>query len=117
MPNGMLSHGGTMPYTLTEAARATGHNRSAIWKAIKRGAISATRDGATGHWQIEAAELHRVFPAAVPHIAEGTSGNSQETAGTAVLQAQLEAERAMVAVLERTNEDLRHRLDIAAAQL
>jgi len=100
-----------LPYSLTEAALATGHNRSAIWKAIKRGALSANRDEATGHWQIEAAELHRLFPPAMPHVSEGTTGNGKETTETAVLRAQLEAERARAAVLEGVVDDLRHRLD------
>jgi hypothetical protein len=114
MPCGMRCHGGAMPYSLTEAAVATGHNRSAIWKAIKRGTLSASRDAATGRWQVEAAELHRVFPAAMPPIAQGTAGNGEETAETtktAVLRAQLEAERARAAVLEGVVDDLRRRLD------
>src|SRR3954454_20262646 len=93
-PKAGWATGETLPYSLTEAARATGHHRSAIWKAIKRGALSASRDAASGHWLIEAAELHRVFPATMPHIAEGTSGNGlnvpRETGETAVLRAQLE---------------------------
>ena len=109
--------GKTLPYSLTEAALATGHNRSAIWKAIKRGALSASRDEATGHWQIEAAELHRLFPPAMPHISEGTARNGKETTETAVLRAQLDAERARSAVLEGVVEDLRRRLDTATEQL
>ena len=107
--------GETLPYSLTEAARATGHNRSAIWKAIKRGSLSASRDEATGRWQVEAAELHRLFPPAMPSIAQGTTGNGldvpRETAEMAMLRAQLEAERARAAVLEGVVDDLRRRLD------
>jgi len=42
-----------MPYTLQEAADATGMNRS--------GKISAVRNE-QGTWQIEPAELHRIYP-------------------------------------------------------
>ncbi len=108
-----------MPYTLTEAAVATGHNRSAIWKAIKRGALSASRNEATGHWQIEAAELHRLFPPALPLVAKGTAGNGKETAETtetAVLRALLGAEQARAAVLEGVVDDLRRRLDAEAEE-
>jgi hypothetical protein len=117
--------GEILPYTLTEAARATGHNRSAIWKAIKRGALSANRDAASGHWLIEAAELHRVFPAALPHVSKGTPRNGLEArmepaeiaaTETAVLRAQLEAERARAAVLEGVVDDLRRRLDTEAEE-
>jgi hypothetical protein len=61
--------------TLAEAAQATGRNRSTILRALKRGVISGTRD-ASGAWEVEVAELHRVFepasaePKAVPQLAQ-----------------------------------------------
>ena len=65
-----------MPMTLAEAASACGVNRSTILRALKRGAISGTRDESTGAWSVEPAELHRVFPPkavleAVPQRAHG----------------------------------------------
>jgi hypothetical protein len=108
-----------LPYSLTEAATATGHNRATIWKAIKRGALSASRDAASGQWRIDPAELHRVFPATLPTVATTTPSNGEATAeamaiveatATAVLQAKLDAEQSKVAMLERVNEDLRHQL-------
>ena len=99
-----------MAYSLTEAAAAAGRNRSTIVRAIKAGRLSASRDAASNEWRIEPAELHRLYPVA---DASGTASGD----ASAVLQAQLEAERAMVSMLERVNEDLRRRLDLAAAQL
>jgi hypothetical protein len=52
-----------MPYSLSQAAEAVGMNRSSILRAIKAGKISATRDE-HDQWQIEPAELHRVYAAA-----------------------------------------------------
>jgi hypothetical protein len=52
-----------MPYSLSQAAEAVGMNRSSILRAVKAGKISATRDE-HDQWQIEPAELHRVYPAA-----------------------------------------------------
>ena len=52
-----------MTYTLGMAARATGLSKSTIHRAIKGGRISATRADA-GSYDIEPAELHRVFPPA-----------------------------------------------------
>jgi hypothetical protein len=52
-----------MPYSLAEAAQATGLNRSTILRAIKNGRISGQRD-ASGAWSVEPVELHRVFPPA-----------------------------------------------------
>ena len=54
-----------MPLTLAQAAAETGLHRSSILRAIKRGAVSGSRD-AGGQWSIEPAELFRVFPPVVP---------------------------------------------------
>jgi hypothetical protein len=48
-------------YTLGEAARASGKSKSTIAKAIKNGRVSAVR-GVDGSYQIDPAELHRVYP-------------------------------------------------------
>jgi len=53
-----------MPLTLAQAAAETGLHRSSILRAIKRGAVSGSRD-AGGQWSIEPAELFRVFPPVV----------------------------------------------------
>ena len=50
-----------MGYTLGDAARATGLNKSTILKAIRTGKVSASKD-VHGQWCIEACELHRVYP-------------------------------------------------------
>lgn len=50
-----------MPYSLTQAAKAVGRTRQAIQGAIKSGRISAQKDE-LGRYQIDAAELHRVYP-------------------------------------------------------
>jgi hypothetical protein len=50
-----------MAYTLGEAARATGKSKAAISQAIASNKISATKD-ANGRYQIDPAELHRLYP-------------------------------------------------------
>jgi len=99
-----------MAYSLTEAAAAAERNRSTLVRAIKAGRLSASRDEATGEWRIEPAELHRLYP-----VADASGAASGEA--SAVLQAKFEAEQAKVALLERTNEDLRRRLDVSTQQL
>jgi predicted site-specific integrase-resolvase len=47
-------------YTLGQAAKATGKTKTTISNAIKKGRISAEKND-SGHYQIEASELHRVF--------------------------------------------------------
>jgi|KBSSwiStaDraftv2_1062776.scaffolds.fasta_scaffold1853402_1 hypothetical protein len=98
---------GNMAYTLSEAAAATGHNRSAIFKAIRKGALSARRDEATGHWLVEAAELHRLYPPVMPAGAKGPTGNGQEMAGNG----ELREVRARLADALSQVDDLKRRLD------
>jgi hypothetical protein len=50
-----------MPYSLQQAATATGLNKSTVLRAIKAGKVSAVRDE-QGQWQVEPAELDRVYP-------------------------------------------------------
>jgi hypothetical protein len=46
--------------TLAEAAKETGLTKPAIFKSIKNGKISASKD-ARGQWMIDPAELFRVY--------------------------------------------------------
>jgi len=50
-----------MPYSLGQAAKATGKSKPTLAAAIKRGRISATKDE-SGQYKIDPAELHRVYP-------------------------------------------------------
>ena len=45
---------------LSEAARELKQSKSAIWRAVNSGRLPATRTY-TGDYQIDPAELHRVF--------------------------------------------------------
>ena len=47
--------------TLAQAAAQTGMARSSILRAIKRGALSGTRNP-DGTWLVDPAELARAFP-------------------------------------------------------
>jgi hypothetical protein len=51
-----------MGYTLGQAARAVGMSKTSIFRSIKAGRISGTKDE-FGQWCIEPCELHRVYPA------------------------------------------------------
>lgn len=55
--------------TLGEAAREVGRTKPAIANAIKSGRISATRDD-KGQYQIDPAELFRVYPAKGKELGE-----------------------------------------------
>lgn len=58
-----------MKYSLSEAAKATGKNKTTIQRAIKNGKISASK-GESGAYEIDPSELHRVFQPAAQRIAE-----------------------------------------------
>ena len=54
-----------MFYTLGQAAKATGKTKTTIQVAIKNGRMSASKDD-LGRYQIDPAELHRVYPLTKP---------------------------------------------------
>jgi hypothetical protein len=51
-----------MKYTLGQAAKATGKAKNTISRAISKGTITAVRKD-NGSYEIDPAELHRVYPA------------------------------------------------------
>src|SRR3954453_20470654 len=70
-----------MAYSLREAAAAAGKGKPAILKAIQNGRISAQKDE-FGAWQIEPAELHRVYPPVSRETtSEPGSKEPEETSG------------------------------------
>ncbi|WP_282603999.1 hypothetical protein [Paracoccus sp. PARArs4] len=51
-----------MKYTAGQAAKAVGVSKATITRALQNGKISGSKDD-SGAWNIDPAELHRVFPA------------------------------------------------------
>jgi hypothetical protein len=103
-----------MAYTLTEAAKVTGLNKTTIFRAIRRGVISGTKDATTGQWTVEPIELHRAYPAVASNDAAKSIAPPRNDAD----EADLREARALPAAAEQrcadahtTIEDLRHRLD------
>ena len=74
-----------MKHTAGTAAKAVGKTKSTITKAISSGKITASKND-KGAWEIDASELHRVFPPApletveIEHLKhpKGSGGNSKE---------------------------------------
>lgn len=93
-----------MPYTLAEAAKATGTNKTTILRAIKSGKVSGTKDE-HGTWLVEPAELHRVYPPAELR-SDADNGATQRYAPPAA-----PAIEAQIAALRDTAELLRVQLD------
>ena len=78
--------------SLSEAARAAGQSKSAIWRAVNSGRLSATRTY-TGDYQIDPAALHRVFSLGTEGRATTVSvkqdATDLERAETALMRAQI----------------------------
>jgi uncharacterized protein YlxW (UPF0749 family) len=102
-----------MAYTLGEATKATGISKTSLHRAIKAGRISATKND-VGAWEIDPAELHRVFPPAANRNSSET--DPVERSGEVALQRELELlreerERERVQLQARI-DDLTRRLDL-----
>ena len=105
--------------TLTEAAKETGLSRSAVFKAIKSGKVSATKDE-NGHFQIDPAELFRVYdPVNKENVSseqQETAREPKETAENMVLKVRLETMGELLRQVQSERDDLRRRLDDEAAE-
>jgi excisionase family DNA binding protein len=103
-------------FSLSQAAKRTGVSKATIHRAIKSGKLSALRQE-DGSYQIDPAELHRVYP--LGETAQGVSetGSVRQDAtgavapGTPVLQAELTGARQLIGFLEAQAEDLRRDRD------
>lgn len=100
-----------MAYTVGQAAKATGRSKPTISRAIKTGAISATKNE-DGSYTIDPAELHRVFPS----ISLSSNDNpeilrSETPASQATLQREIELLRERLTDKDVVIDDLRRRLD------
>ena len=103
-----------MTYSLREAAAAAGKGKPASLKAIQNGKISAQKDE-FGAWQIEPAELHRVYPpVSRGTVSELGSQESEETIGNGngnrLLEQEIQFLREKLTDLQRVKDDERRNL-------
>jgi len=105
--------------TLANAAKETGLTRSAIFKAIKKGTLSATKD-AKGHFQIDPAELFRVYKPVNKEAStseqQETTKEARETAENRDLLIRLDMANQLLRQVESERDDLRRRLDEEATE-
>lgn len=105
-----------MAYTLGEATKATGISKTTLQRAVKSGKVSATKN-ALGVWEIDPAELHRVFPPAAnrnsseSHLLDQTGTVNEIAVLRRELQLKDEERQRERAQFEGTIDDLRRRLD------
>jgi hypothetical protein len=96
-----------LPYTLGQAAKATGKQKSTILDAIKGGRLSATRDD-RNQWQIDPVELFRVYPPNTDTEREETPHNDSKTE---LLEEKIRHLEREISHLEQTTGDLREDRD------
>lgn len=96
-----------MPYSLADAAKATGTNKTTILRAIKSGKISGAKDE-HGAWLVEPAELHRVYPLAELRSGAGSDATQQYAPpSAAVIEGQIAALRDTAELLRAQLDDVR----------
>lgn len=123
-----------MKYSLSEAAKATGKNKTTIQRAIKNGKISASK-GDSGAYEIDPSELHRIFPnTAAQRDAQHHQSNDTQLGKIApsnkALDRVIELEKELAVARERANgletqkdqmadtiNDLRKRLDSSESRV
>src|SRR4051812_14788813 len=66
-----------MPYSLKQAADATGRTKPTLLRAIQTGKISAKKTE-MGEWEIEPAELHRVYPPVTSSVTRTDTPGEEE---------------------------------------
>ena len=93
-----------MVYTLGQAAKATGKTKAAISKAIKSGRLTGNKND-LGHFEIDPAELHRVYPPVNENSIPKVKGEREET------PSELIELRLKVKMLEEQKNDLRAERD------
>ena len=90
-----------MSYTLGTAAKATGKSKTTIMRAIRKGKISAEKN-THGQWDIDPAELHRVYP----EVTKGNGSHAEyETTSNTELQYKINLlERDLQAAAEKNRQ-------------
>jgi len=93
-----------MPYSVKQAAEATGKTKPTILRAIQKGKISAKKDE-HGEWEIDPAELHRVYEPV--SVETGTRTDADEASASI----EIKLLREMLTDKDRQIEGLSRRLE------
>jgi hypothetical protein len=99
------------PLTLNQAAREAGRSKATLLEAIRGGRLSAPKDE-LGRYQIDPAELFRVYPPTGRRPdAETATDPMPPTTETALLRQNVEFLERIIQGIESERNDLRRRLD------
>ena len=99
------------PLTLNQAAREAERSKATLLEAIRSGRLSAPKDE-LGRYQIDPAELFRVYPPTGQRPdAETATDPLLPTPETALLRQKVELLERIIRGIENERDDLRRRLD------
>lgn len=109
--------------TVSQAAKEVGITRGGLWKAIKQGRLSATKNH-QGQFIIDPAELFRVYPPVDKLVDKVDTTSEQQSIDEYTgrqhevdeLRIRLELTNRLLAKAESECDDLRRRLDEEAAE-
>jgi len=90
--------------TLGQAAKETRLSKPTLSKAIQKGRLSAVKND-LGHFEIDPAELFRVYPT------NSNKAGNLEQQNTTGLKGQIEVLRELISQLENERNDLRNERD------
>jgi hypothetical protein len=106
-----------MPYSLKQAADATGRTKPTILRAIKTGKISAKKTE-MGEWEIDPTELHRVYPPVTHGVTPTATPDAAETSiAIMLLRSELAAKDERLDLLQEERERERRQLSERIAEL
>jgi septal ring factor EnvC (AmiA/AmiB activator) len=99
-----------MAFSLKQAADATGRTKPTVLRAIQTGTISAKKS-AVGEWEIELAELHRVYRPVAAGITPTVTPDAAETSvEIMLLRAELAAKDERLNLLQEERDRERRQL-------
>jgi len=98
-----------MPYSLKQAADATGRSKPTILRAIQTGKISANKSE-IGEWEIDPAELHRVYAPVAAGATRTVTPDAEVTVELLLLRQELTAKEERLTSLQEERERERRQL-------
>jgi septal ring factor EnvC (AmiA/AmiB activator) len=98
-----------MPYSLKQAADATGRTKPTLLRAIQAGKISAKKNEMR-EWEIDPAELHRVYPPVAQGVTSTVTSDEEVTVELLLLRQELAAKEERVTALQEERERERRQL-------
>jgi septal ring factor EnvC (AmiA/AmiB activator) len=98
-----------MPYSLKQAADATGRTKPTLLRAIQTGKISAKKNEMR-EWEIDPAELHRVYPPVAQGVTSTVTSDEEVTVELLLLRQELAAKEERVTALQEERERERRQL-------